>query len=344
MRIASLAALAALAPTLLAAQDAQRSLDLGVHHTGLSIGDSRRWTGLRINAVDTRLERLDGINVTVWSPRRSSHGEVRGLAINAPMGGARRFSGIALGGGYGTEESMTGLSLSLIGAGAGGDVRGIHMAGVGFGSGGSLRGITLAGVGAGAGGGIEGITIGGVGVGTGGNGKGLMVGGVGAGVGGDFDGIAIGGVGTGVGGNFRGLSIAGVGTGAGGDFTGIALAGVGTGAAGTLHGLAVSGVGVGASAIRGIAAAGLGVGGQKLTGVFAAAYTIRIADVDHRGDGELHGVGISAFNDVRGTQRGLTIGVVNYARSLHGAQVGVVNIVRNNPAGRRVLPILNWGR
>jgi hypothetical protein len=344
MRIASLAALSLLTPGLLVAQDARRSLDLGVNHTGLSIGDSPRWTGLRLNAVDTRLEQMDGINVTVWSPRKSSHGDVKGLAINAPLGGAQRFSGIAIGGGYGVTESMTGISLSLIGAGAGGNVTGLHFAGIGYGAGGNLRGITIAGVGAGTGGNIEGITIGGVGVGTGGNGKGLLVGGVGAGVGGNFEGIAIGGVGTGVGGNFRGLSIAGVGTGAGGDVTGIALAGVGTGAGGTLHGVALSGVGVGATRIRGIAAAGLGVGAQQLTGLFAAAYTIRIADVDHRGDGLLRGVGVSAFNDIRGAQHGLTIGIVNYARSLHGAQVGVINVVRDNPRGRRVLPVVNWGR
>ncbi|MBY0489281.1 MAG: hypothetical protein K2R93_05525 [Gemmatimonadaceae bacterium] len=344
MRIISLSAALLVAPLLLRAQESRRSLDLGANGAGLSIGDSPRWKGIRLNAVDTRLERMDGINLTVWSPRKTSHGVVRGIALNAPLGGAKRFEGIAIGGGYGVEESMKGLSLSLVGGGAGSDVVGIHLAGVGFGSGGSLRGINIAGVGAGAGGRVEGITIGGVGVGTGGNGRGLLVGGVGAGVGGDFEGIAIGGVGTGVGGNFRGLSIAGVGTGSGGNFTGIALAGVGTGAGGTLHGLALSGVGVGATAIRGIAAAGLGVGGQRLTGVFAAAYTIRIADVDHRGDGELHGVGISAFNDIRGRQRGLTIGVVNYARSLHGAQVGVINIVRNNPKGRKVLPVVNWGR
>ncbi len=48
------------------------------------------------------------------------------------------------------------------------------------------------------------------------------------------------------------------------------------------------------------------------------------------------------LNYIQGTQRGLTIGIVNYARSLHGVQVGVVNIVRNNPKGRRWLPIVNW--
>ena len=60
--------------------------------------------------------------------------------------------------------------------------------------------------------------------------------------------------------------------------------------------------------------------------------------------GELHGVGISAFNYIKGNQRGLTIGIVNYARSLNGLQVGLINIAKSNPRGRRVLPIVNWGR
>ena len=40
-------------------------------------------------------------------------------------------------------------------------------------------------------------------------------------------------------------------------------------------------------------------------------------------------------------QRGLSIGVVNYARRLHGVQLGLVNYARNNPPGLRLLPVLN---
>jgi hypothetical protein len=32
---------------------------------------------------------------------------------------------------------------------------------------------------------------------------------------------------------------------------------------------------------------------------------------------------------------------VNYARRLHGVQVGLINYARNNPIGLRVLPLLN---
>jgi hypothetical protein len=37
----------------------------------------------------------------------------------------------------------------------------------------------------------------------------------------------------------------------------------------------------------------------------------------------------------------VTIGVVNYARRLHGVQLGVINYARNNPPALRVVPLLN---
>jgi hypothetical protein len=60
--------------------------------------------------------------------------------------------------------------------------------------------------------------------------------------------------------------------------------------------------------------------------------------------GSARGATIAAVNRIRGHQSGLAIGIVNYAWSLNGVQVGAVNIVRDNPRGRRVLPVVNWGR
>jgi hypothetical protein len=44
---------------------------------------------------------------------------------------------------------------------------------------------------------------------------------------------------------------------------------------------------------------------------------------------------------VRGEQHGLTIGLFNYAESLDGVQVGLLNYAGNNRAGLRWLPIAN---
>ena len=59
-------------------------------------------------------------------------------------------------------------------------------------------------------------------------------------------------------------------------------------------------------------------------------------------NGTQGGVGLAAVSYIQGTQRGLTIGVVNYTWVLDGLQVGVINIARDNPTGRKVLPIVNW--
>ena len=66
----------AVAGRTVAAQDEspRRSLDIGVNNTGLSIGDSERWRGVRLNFRDTRLERADGVNLTLWSPTEDGAG------------------------------------------------------------------------------------------------------------------------------------------------------------------------------------------------------------------------------------------------------------------------------
>jgi hypothetical protein len=175
-------------------------------------------------------------------------------------------------------------------------------------------------------------------VAAGGNARGAVIGGVGAGAGGDLRGLGVGGVGVGVGGRASGILVGGVGVGAGGGIRGIAVGGVGVGSGGTAHGLMVGGLGVGAERLEGVAIAPL-VGAEELH-----AFVIAPALLRTEKGGRFSGVSISSVNAVRGDQHGLSIGIVNYARSLRGAQLGVVNIVRDNPSGRKVLPIINWGR
>ena len=50
---------------------------------------------------------------------------------------------------------------------------------------------------------------------------------------------------------------------------------------------------------------------------------------------------VGAYNRVRGTQVGLSIGIYNSARVLKGVQIGVLNRARNNKPPFRWLPILN---
>jgi hypothetical protein len=120
--------------------------------------------------------------------------------------------------------------------------------------------------------------------------------------------------------------------------TGIFVAGAGVGSGGTLKYLSIAGLGVGAPTVKGVAIGGLGVGGEELQGIMVAGATVRIVN-----DGMLRGVAVSTVNIVQGTTRGLTIGLVNYTRRLHGVQLGLINIARDNPSGRRFLPVINWG-
>jgi hypothetical protein len=324
----------ALAPTLAAAQDGD-PLPLGI-----SIGDTRGVRGLRLNIRDSRLERMDGVNLTLWHPRTDGAGDIRGVALGLPSTGGRNVSGVGLGVfGVSAERRFTGIGLAGVGMGSGGEARGILVGGIGVGAGDDLRGIAVGGLGAGSGGDMRGLVLAGLGAGAGGNVRGIILGGLGAGAGGDARGVMIGGLGAGAGGNAQGIILGGLGAGAGGDVRGIIVGGLGAGAGGTLRGVAVSGIGAGAPTVHGIAVAGLMAGGTSVSGAMASGAVVRVQG----SDAFLRGIAAAPVTVVQGHQQGLTLGIVNYARSLHGAQVGVVNIVRDNPRGRQVLPVLNWG-
>ncbi|MBI3569216.1 MAG: hypothetical protein HY084_13540 [Gemmatimonadetes bacterium] len=302
----------------------------------ISIGDYPNVNGLRLNYRDSDLGTVNGANVTLWTPYDPMSGTVNGLALGLPATGAADINGLALG---------------VLGVGASHDVTGITLAGIGAGAGGRLKGIAFAPIGLGAGGSLDGIMVGGIGVGGGGNARGLIAGGIGAGVGGDIDGIALGGIGAGVGGHLTGLAIGGIGVGAGGSVKGVLVGGVGVGAGGRIDGIVIGGIGAGSGdEIKGIGLAGVGIGAPRLQGGFAALFVgakdakaIVLAPAQFRiENGSFSGVSLSASNYVKGAQNGITIGLLNYARSLSGVQVGIINIIANG-SSHPVLPLFNWG-
>jgi hypothetical protein len=387
------------APIAASAQDERRSVDLTIGGTGITIGDSRRARGLRLNYRDGRLEQATGINATIWMPFKGGHGNVTGLALGIPATGAKRMDGLHVSI-FGAEvlDDFTGISIAGLGLGAGGDARGFMLSGLGTGAGGNIRGVSISGLGGGAGGNVEGFAIGGFGFGAGGNVRGAVIGGLGAGVGGDVRGFAVGGFGVGAGGRVDGLMVGGLGVGAGkggsgaligglgagvgGDFDGLLVGGIGSGVGGNFSGIGLNGVGMGVGGnasgffaslggidvggtLRYVSLSGIGAGATKIeglaatlgymttphaVGVMASGLWLRVrvwddepANGSRDYEARLEGVGIGAFTQVLGHQHGLTIGIVNFARSLNGVQFGVINIVRDNPAGRKVLPVINWG-
>jgi hypothetical protein len=104
-----------------------------------------------------------------------------------------------------------------------------------------------------------------------------------------------------------------------------------------MTGLTICGIIAGAPTIKGVTIAGFGVGGQSLTGLKMALGMVMV-----KNNGTINGLSISAFNFIKGTQKGVSIGIVNYAYRLKGIQIGLVNIVRDNPRGRKILPIINF--
>jgi hypothetical protein len=56
---------------------------------------------------------------------------------------------------------------------------------------------------------------------------------------------------------------------------------------------------------------------------------------------ELRGLAVAGYNRVRRQQYGLTIGIYNRARTLHGVQIGLLNYAGNNRPGLRYLPFIN---
>ena len=145
----------------------------------------------------------------------------------------------------------------------------------------------------------------------------------------------MGGVAAGAGDTITGLALSGGVVGAGGVIRGIGLAGVAAGAQ-RAEGVLVAGGAVGARHARGLLWGGLAAGGETIDGLVVSSAYNRLTD-----DGRLRGLALSTVNDFRGRQEGLAIGLINYARSLRGVQLGLINIAQNNPVPFRVLPLLN---
>jgi hypothetical protein len=80
----------------------------------------------------------------------------------------------------------------------------------------------------------------------------------------------------------------------------------------------------------------LSAGGETVQGVVIAPAYFHVPE-----KGTFTGVSVSAFNRILGEQRGLAIGLVNYASRLRGVQIGLVNWAADNPDGLKVLPVAN---
>lgn len=298
-----------------------QSLDIGYDETGISFGNSKRFSGLRFNLQDRGVESIKGANVTFWCAYDNNDAKVTGLSLGlAPEAGTLRGLqvGIVV---VGASKKLCGVSVGFLAAGSGESVNGITIGGLASGAGERAGGILLGGLAAGAGEEMHGFAAG------------LLA----AGAGEDVVGISVGGLAAGAGERASGIMLGGLAAGAGDEMNGLALGLLAAGAGDSVNGITIGGLAAGAGdEVRGLTIGGLAAGGTDITGAICALGMVRCSD-----EGSLTGFAASAYNHIEGRQTGISVGIVNMARELNGVQFGVINYVRENPPVLRILPILN---
>jgi hypothetical protein len=140
------------------------ALNLTVAGSGISIGNSARVNGLRINWSDRGLERVNGVNLTLWKPNKHLSGVINGAAIGIAGPGASEINGLAVGlAGTVTDRRMRGIAIAGLGAVAQGSISGIALGGLGAVAQGSVTGLLVGGLGAVVQGDVRGVAISGLG-------------------------------------------------------------------------------------------------------------------------------------------------------------------------------------
>jgi len=284
------------------------ALNLTIKDYGLSIGNSKRVNGIRINLIDHNLEKVNGLNLTFWLPKENPNAVINGLALGLISPAAKEINGFAFGPGVASSK-FRGISFGVIGVG-GEDLGGIVLGGVGVGC---KK--------------LSGFGLGLIGVGSE-----------------DIEGIAIGGLGVGSQ-RIRGFSIGLLGVGCE-DASGIVIGGLGVGAQ-KLSGFSCGVLGVGGQELSGIFFGGLGIGSQKLTGLGIGLGGIGGEEITGVALGglvlkceRLKYLGTGAYLNAKSIT-GISIGILNITRQLHGIQLGLINYAGNNPKFLRILPLIN---
>ena len=121
---------------------------LTYHDYGLSIGNAPRVNGLRLNFQDAGLEQVNGVNITIWEPKKPLHGTVNGFALGGIPSGAD-LNGISIGvAGVVARHRARWINIGGFGVVSDGTIDGIALAGFGVVADGHLHGLTVAGLGA----------------------------------------------------------------------------------------------------------------------------------------------------------------------------------------------------
>lgn len=323
-----------------------QSLDIALDGYGLSIGNSKHFTGVRINAVDREVERINGLNLTLWNPGENPDAVYNGIALGLIGTKSRLINGIALSGiGINASESVRGIAAGTLGVGARnftGIALGLIMVDVKE----RFRGINISGGWTLNSQQLDGLALS-PGIALAQNVRGVTIGGIFAGGGQSLTGLALS-----LGGfhatHFRGVGIGGLG-GGGQDLRGIFAGGLFVGCE-NLDGIACSLGGIGGRSLDGIMLGGLGLGAnERIRGIAIGSAVVFAPEVTGLTVGALNGLYIDRidledflhFNLVNERFTGLSIGLVNYSARLNGVQLGLINYAGNNSRWLRLLPLVN---
>jgi hypothetical protein len=120
----------AVSSTLPAQNRCGGGLNLTVECSGISIGNSARVNGLRINWRDRDLDLINGLNLTLWAPKDEPGGTINGLAFGlAPA--ADRMHGVSLGlAAVVPGRYSAGLTFGLLAVVSEGSMYGVNLGGL----------------------------------------------------------------------------------------------------------------------------------------------------------------------------------------------------------------------
>lgn len=342
------------------------SFDLGANNCGLSFGNSTDWNGLRFNFSDCGIRRISGINITFWKPGENPNSVVSGLSIGvAPGAGTLRGFNLGIAAVV-AEDEIEGLNLGGLAIVSNGNATGINYGGLAAVTNGSLKGINFGGLAAVANNDITGLNIGGLATVSNRDIQGLTFGGLATVSNKDISGATFGGLATVSNGSLYGVTFGGVAAVANGEISGITFGGLAVVSNKDISGITLGGLAIVANgSVSGVNIGGLAVvANESITGLsIALAANIGKASISgftisgYKTEAEsfeglniaagwsdiyeLTGISIATYNRISGVQTGLVIGLFNSADELHGVQVGLLNIAKNNGGIAKVLPLIN---
>ena len=325
------------------------SIDIPASTWGISFGNSKNFNGFRFNYRDCNVETVNGFNFTLWEAKSVINSEVNGISFGT-VPHAASLNGLNIGLGLISDEQMNGINLGILAGVSNGNINGINFGGLALVSNGSMKGINFGGLALVSDGEIVGLNFGGLAQVANGNLLGINFGGLALVSNGDLTGFNLGGLALVSNGDLSGINLSLLASVADANMSGINFSGLALVSSGEIKGINLGGLAVvGAESLYGLSVTlgklqstdeilGLGVSGYK-TEVFdfhGINFTIAWTEIEN-----LHGFSFAAYNRIYGEQKGLTIGIVNFAEELSGIQLGLINIANNNSGIFKILPFIN---